>query len=170
MTDDLFAMMQPQAVIIPPPAPCHGHTHGVAQALSPVPTFDPATDRIPRRLQRSRKRGARTPPGAIYVGRPTLWTNPFRYERFGHARSILLYDKWMEGSLSDLELERRGFCPAEIDALYRMRARLLDRLITLRRKDLVCWCPVTSPWCHANILLRLANEDIPAAMFARALS
>ena len=94
-----------------------------------------------------------------------MWGNPFRFERFGHARSVLLYGDWIEGTLSDLELEKRDFCPAEIDALHRHRDHVQRRLIDLRRKDLVCWCPVTSQWCHANILLRLANEDIPAAAF-----
>jgi hypothetical protein len=78
-----------------------------------------------------------------------------------------MYDNWMEGGLSDLELEQRGFCPAEIDALHRLRERIQRRLPKLRRKDLVCWCPTTSSWCHANTLLRLANEDIPRADFFR---
>lgn len=121
--------------------------------------------RIPCRLQRSRKRGARTPPGAIWAGRPTILANPFNFERFGHARSCLMYDKWFEGSLSDLELERWSFCPAEIDALHRLRERVQRRLPMLRGKDLVCWCPLTSKWCHVNTLIRGANEHIPPQMW-----
>lgn len=34
----------------------------------------------PRRIQRSRAAGWRMPPGAIYVGRPTRWGNPFPWE------------------------------------------------------------------------------------------
>lgn len=146
----LLALLEPQAVVIPPPA---------------IILPEPIIDRVPRRLQRSRKRGAKTPDGAVYVGRPTPWANPFRFERFGHARSVLMYDNWMEGALSDLELERRGFCPAEIDSLHRMRDRLQRSIHKLHRKDLVCWCPTTSSWCHANTLLRHANEDIPRARF-----
>lgn len=33
----------------------------------------------PRRIQRSLAAGWRMPPGAIYVGRPTKWSNPFVY-------------------------------------------------------------------------------------------
>lgn len=128
----------------------------------PAPQIVPLPDRLPRRLQRSRKRGARMPPGSIWVGRPTINANPFRFERFGHARSVLMYGNWLEGRLSDLELEHRGFCPAEIDALHRMRERVLRRLPRLHRKDLVCWCPLTSRWCHADILIKHANEDLPA--------
>lgn len=32
---------------------------------------------IPRRIQRRRTKGWTMPPGAIYVGRPTKWGNPF---------------------------------------------------------------------------------------------
>ncbi|CAN5573196.1 hypothetical protein BH10PSE14_BH10PSE14_06270 [soil metagenome] len=127
--------------------------------IGPVSTAPMA--RYPRRLQRSRKRGAKTPAGAVYVGRPTLFNNPFRFERFGHARSVLLYGDWMEGRLSDLRLERHGFCPAEIDALHRKRERIHRNLHQLSHKDLVCWCPTTSKWCHADILLEHANEDLP---------
>jgi hypothetical protein len=46
---------------------------------------------------------------------------------------------------------------AEIEALQRWRARLLPRLQQLAGKDLQCWCPLTSPWCHADVLLNTAN-------------
>ncbi|GIM90343.1 DUF4326 domain-containing protein [Paractinoplanes toevensis] len=34
----------------------------------------------PQRIQRQRTAGWRMPEGAVYVGRPTRWGNPFRYE------------------------------------------------------------------------------------------
>lgn len=114
--------------------------------------------RSPRRLQRSRGRGSRTPEGARYVGRPTIFGNPFRSDRFGHARSVKLHRAWLEGSIAALTLERLGFCPAEIDILFSRRARIFDRLPELAGVDLVCWCPVTSRWCHADTLLALANR------------
>jgi len=41
----------------------------------------------PRRIQRKRVKGYRLPPGAVYVGRPTLFGNPFGYRtRNGLAR------------------------------------------------------------------------------------
>lgn len=33
----------------------------------------------PQRIQRKRTRGWRMPEGAVYVGRPTKWGNPFEY-------------------------------------------------------------------------------------------
>ena len=115
-----------------------------------------STDR-PRRLQRSRRRGSRTPEGAVYVGRPTLFGNPFTSERFGHARATRLHRDWLTGRISALTLEQLGFCPAEVDELLRLRARVRRGLPRLRGRNLVCWCPLTSSWCHANTLLHLAN-------------
>jgi len=34
---------------------------------------------MPERIQRSRAKGSRMPEGAVYVGRPTKFDNPFRY-------------------------------------------------------------------------------------------
>ena len=83
--------------------------------------FTPAINpQRPRRLQRSRRKGAQIPPGAIYVGRPTLWGNPFMVARFGHAKSVRLFQRWLNG-MGALSLERLGFCPAEIAALDRRR-------------------------------------------------
>lgn len=112
----------------------------------------------PRRLQRSRKRGARTPEGARYVGRPTLFGNPFKIDRFGHARAVGLHRCWLQFRLGALTLERLGFSGAEIDALDRLRGRVIDRLPDIAGTDLVCWCPLSSKWCHADTLLAMANR------------
>jgi hypothetical protein len=114
--------------------------------------------RVPIRLQRSRKKGARTPEGARYVGRPTLYGNPFRSDRFGHARSVVLHRDWLAGRISALRLERLGFCPGEIATLERRRDRILDRVHELAGLDLQCWCPASSRWCHADTLLAMANR------------
>jgi hypothetical protein len=96
------------------------------------------------------------PDGATYVGRPTHRGNPFEHRNWGHAKATILHERWLTGRLGALSLERLGFCPAEIDALYRLRTRVLLNLHELVGHDLACWCPVASPWCHANILLKLA--------------
>ena len=38
-------------------------------------------------------------------------------------------------------------------------ALTLARLPQLSGRDLQCWCPLTSPWCHAEILLHRANPQ-----------
>ena len=109
-----------------------------------------------RRVQRSRRKGARLPEGAICVTRPTLWGNPFDQRHGGHARCTIYHRQWLNGRIGDLTLERMGFCGAEIEALHRKRERILLQLHTLAGHDLACWCPLTSEWCHADTYLALA--------------
>lgn len=115
------------------------------------------TLRSPRRHQRSRKRGATTPEGIIYCGRPTIRGNPFRADRFGHARSVRLYRRWLSRALTIGDLERLGFNQSEINGLVQWRNRLDRELPTLRGRDLQCWCPLSSRWCHVDALLEAAN-------------
>ena len=110
----------------------------------------------PQRVQRSRRKGAMLPPDTVYVGRPTKWGNPFMAKRWGHAKSVILHKAWLSGQIGALTLERMGFHPAEIDALERLRCRVLTDLHQLAGKHLACWCPVSSEWCHANTLLVMA--------------
>ncbi len=83
----------------------------------------------PRRIQRKRTKGWRMPEGAVYVGRGSKWGNPFTYANSGRVHPAM-----------------RFACEV---------APLLDAT-PLRGKDLACWCPVGS-WCHADVLLDLAN-------------
>lgn len=117
-----------------------------------------APDHMPRRLHRTRRARNFLPAGAVYVGRPTIFGNPFeRRARIGHKRSVILYDAWLRGIADRYVLARAGFSTAEIDALRRWRTLLVQALPTLRGRDLQCWCPLTSAWCHAMVLLRIAN-------------
>jgi len=112
----------------------------------------------PQRLQRTRRRNRKTPPGAVYVGRPTIWLNPFagRY-RIGHKRSVILFKAWLRGDCSPRVLKAAGFSKAEAAELERRRLRVLQRLPQLAGRDLQCWCPTTSEWCHADVLIQLAG-------------
>lgn len=96
---------------------------------------------MPVRIQRRRSKGWRMPEGAVYVGRPTKWGNPFGA---GHSRmnasdrrdAVDLFRGWVVGLLSN----GTGY-----------------PLGALRGKDLACWCPLDQP-CHADVLLELANR------------
>ena len=107
----------------------------------------------PVRIQRKRTKGWRIPEGAIYVGRPTRWGNPFRAGRqmtsmgvrnATAAEAVRCYVTW---------LRHRIYVDCTVQpALIR----------ELRGHDLVCWCPLTLPDgsrcpCHADVLLELAN-------------
>ena len=90
------------------------------------------------------------PEGAIYVGRPTRWGNPWR---------VGFVNRWIENGVS-----REGTALTVADAVALYRADLLAQLTRgacdltpLRGHDLACWCPLDQP-CHADVLLELANR------------
>lgn len=111
---------------------------------------------VPKRIQRSRAKGWRMPEGAVYVGRPTKWGNPFivsslcAMERY--ADFTLNADLWSGWPCVDAATAVRAF--------HEMKARYMtaDELAALRGKDLACWCPLDKP-CHADVLLELANAS-----------
>ncbi len=87
---------------------------------------------MPQRIQRKRTKGWRMPEGAVYVGRPSKWGNPFAVG-------------------DDIAgLDATGFFAEFV-------APKLD-LRELRGKDLACWCRLDQP-CHADVLLELANKE-----------
>lgn len=114
---------------------------------------------MPERIQRRREKGWRMPEGAIYVGRPSRWGNPFTVH--------------IHTSRCDPDLMS---CPIWIaddhaTAVRMFRHALLYPVIhqppvpdiddiryELRGHDLACWCPLDQP-CHAGVLLALANQE-----------
>jgi len=94
---------------------------------------------MPIRVQRSRAKGWRMPANTVYVGRPTIWGNPF-FEA-SHFRA------WLNGEMGG---NGRG------GGLRRLT--ILARAHELRGKDLACWCAPDRE-CHADVLLELANAE-----------
>jgi len=74
------------------------------------------------------------PDGAIYIGRPSKWGNPFQIGRDGDRHDVI-----------------RRFTE------YFLKSDLIRQIGELRGKDLVCWCAPQA--CHGDVLLHLANED-----------
>ncbi|MDR3495343.1 MAG: DUF4326 domain-containing protein [Ancalomicrobiaceae bacterium] len=112
---------------------------------------------LPRRVQRSRAKGWRMPDGAVYVGRPTVFGNPFTVAACREAGirgtegehvslCVQAFREWIGGSDC-------WWMGPEADAA---RDGLRRRLPELRGHDLACWCRLDQP-CHADVLLRLAN-------------
>lgn len=94
----------------------------------------------PKRIQRKRTKGWRMPDGAVYVGRGTKWGNPYLPAVQGDHR-------------------------AAVDA-YRVALDLSPDLthqvrFELGGKDLACWCGLDQI-CHADVLLHIANAEVPA--------
>lgn len=109
---------------------------------------------MPVRIQRKRTKGWRMPAGAVYVGRPSRWGNPYvvGVDVSGAAGAKRLFSWWLTGYLDG----EPGMC-----ADLPVRDRILAELAELRGKDLLCWCPLSSP-CHADVLLELANAENPS--------
>jgi len=110
----------------------------------------------PRRIQRQRTRGWRMPENTIYVGRPTIYGNPWPLDVYRREFAYYFAD---EDELRRYALrEYRGWITGEIQAKLPM-LELPERpdLTPLRGRNLACWCPDGQP-CHADILLELANR------------
>ncbi|WP_109527157.1 MULTISPECIES: DUF4326 domain-containing protein [Nocardia] len=132
---------------------------------------------MPSRIQRSRKKGWRMPKGAIYVGRPTAWGNPFAVGEFyvnrGPWSRTAPYPR--SGPEQEPRLRTDGFGRPyeEFVAKVRDRAHAVELFTAhisyedvgvwdpkeirywLGDSDLVCWCPLAEP-CHADLLLHIA--------------
>lgn len=125
----------------------------------------------PKRIQRKRAKGLKMPEGAVYVGRPTKWGNPFP----SHAACAALHCISMRLDPADplnvseaaVDLYRRWITGGNVNELVAIfmdlpedRPPLSVVVRELRGKDLACWCGLDTP-CHADVLLELANQDRP---------
>jgi hypothetical protein len=91
----------------------------------------------PVRIQRRRSAGWRMPPGAVYVGRPTRWGNPFVVgAEHPAAECVAAYRRWLAE-------------PEQLPLRTAARRELAGH-------DLACWCPPGQP-CHADVLLELVS-------------
>jgi hypothetical protein len=77
------------------------------------------------------------PEGAVYVGRGSLWGNPYTVALYGRTLALANYRSRVMGMLA-----------------------VGIKLDSLRGKSLACWCPLDQP-CHADVLLELANAVEP---------
>jgi hypothetical protein len=105
----------------------------------------------PERLQRQRTKGWRIPEGAVYVGRPTRWGNPFKVGDPVHVGPMWAgRDTIITDAETAVEFYRRW--------LFNQRTPA-DLVPILRGRDLACWCPLDQP-CHADVLLEMANQEV----------
>ncbi len=103
---------------------------------------------MPQRIQRKRTKGWRledasdNPNGVVYVGRPSKYGNPYsvtpasRLDAYSRVSAVEFYKVHLERNPQLVEDAKRE----------------------LRGKDLMCFCPLHQA-CHADLLLKIANED-----------
>ena len=99
---------------------------------------------MPSRIQRKRTKGWRMFPGTVYVGRPSIWGNPFTGPHAAEDFQLWWEHRGTPGHWSF------GLFPDRMDLL-------MTEPHPLRGKNLACWCPLDQP-CHGDILLKIANK------------
>jgi hypothetical protein len=139
------------------------------------------------RVQRSRKKGATTPPNTKYVGRPTQWGNPFKVgetapdildEMYSGVGNIVFSEKlgrmvyqspsYLDG-LTQLKYLTRGHIIEDKEAATKLFREYIEWLKDkhleqykelikpLKGKNLSCWCKLDE-FCHLDVLLEHANQ------------
>lgn len=135
----------------------------------------------PLRVQRRMAKGWRKPEGAVYVGRPSEWGNPFKLAHIPATapgettwyrvydtgnRSRILRDEPVLISDPGAKYLAARFAADHFDlhtgplGLYAYDDAKQARLLALAGRHFMCWCGLDAP-CHGDVLLHRANPDIP---------
>lgn len=109
------------------------------------------------RIQRKRTRGWRMPDGAVYVGRPGVFGNPYTGSGGVDAfrEMITQMQKAMRGEGGLLPIVGKDYA-ARSPSVQEHALQIVKRFPELRGKQLACWCSLDKP-CHADVLAELAN-------------
>lgn len=126
----------------------------------------------PARIQRRHTFGWRAPLDTngrkpIYVGRPTLYGNPFQIAHVGRTWIVFVdaADGVQGRNVAEVpdEREARQIAVDNFRAMLRTPGGSEQAeffALRLHGRNLMCWCPIGMP-CHADVLLNLASQ--PAA-------
>lgn len=94
---------------------------------------------MPSVLNKHKLAGKELPEGAVYIGRPSPWGNPFPVHKTIRPRGLAIkqYVHWV-------------MHPDRAALRYLMRQKL-------KGCDLVCFCAPLP--CHGDVILRIANSE-----------
>lgn len=115
---------------------------------------------MPKRIQRRNTKGWRKPEGAVYVGRGSKWSNPYKPGNtytivtgpYTQTRLMTVRVESMEDAARLYRVViKRGWSPSVAPSDEVIRRELAGH-------DLMCWCPLDAP-CHADVLLDIANPE-----------
>lgn len=125
----------------------------------------------PQRIQRKRSKGWRMPPNTVYVGRGSIFGNPFKigeHWRVGAGRITtgnVAFNTQMLSAFGDRPLTQADCVKAyEIYLDYAgipWNEWYYPAPCDLHGKNLACWCPLDQP-CHGDLLLERANKKAAA--------
>ena len=139
----------------------------------------------PQRIQRRRTKGWRMPENAVYVGRGTMWGNPYKVGEAQVRIPALDGGEWEhEGRLHKTSGEKNFYCTGTdsrgmpVGVWHQIEDATAEQCVHMYRhnwltfadrkamatalagKDLACWCPLDMA-CHADVLRRIANGEPP---------
>lgn len=95
----------------------------------------------PVRVWNKREHGV--PKDAVYIGRPSIWGNPFTHIKGGKT-------------LAQYVVASRDAAVDKYEEWLLQQPHLLEQLHSLKGKDVVCWCHPQR--CHGDVLIKLANQ------------
>lgn len=104
----------------------------------------------PIRIQRKRTKGWKIPENTIYVGRGSIWGNPFRVNQLNPSKQN------KEGGYNQIFTLNNEEACIHYERFLSLELRIKAKE-SLKGKNLACWCPLNKP-CHADILLKIANQ------------
>jgi hypothetical protein len=113
---------------------------------------------MPRRVQLSRKKGWRKPPGAVNCARPGPLGNPFRADKYGRAAAVTMFADWLDG-------RRR---PSQ-EAPELLRQQILARITVTACAARIC-CAGARSTANRAIATPISTgptADMRAALYAR---
>ena len=116
----------------------------------------------------------------VYVGRGSRWGNPFRVVQYSDKKYAIktdgsercgdilvkhchaVYDTKEEAVIDAIKCYDFWLVPcthkdSTMMEFYSAMAEIDDALLTLKGKNLVCWCGLSEN-CHGDLLLKLANK------------
>jgi hypothetical protein len=114
------------------------------------------------------------PEGAVYVGRPTVYGNPFEVIQLPCGcwenrddNGVTYMHHYPIHELGHPPITKSEAIENSVRLFYedltqwlggrmKLEAGLADAVAKLRGHDLACWCPLNAP-CHADVLLQIAN-------------
>lgn len=133
---------------------------------------------VPVRIQRSRQHKQVSPNDlpVVYVGRGSRWGNPFRLVKYSDGKWAIkcesdnnqikvltklchaVYDTREEAAKDAVRCYSNWLLPytheGTLDEFLQSQAVLEDALLSLKNKNLSCWCKKEET-CHADFLLKL---------------
>ena len=77
----------------------------------------------------------------IYIGRPSIWGNPYSHE---------------EGTLAEFKVDTREEAVKKYEEYLLNNKKLMNSLTELKHKTLGCWCKPKS--CHGDILKKYVDR------------